>query len=74
MPKETKIRAGHALAVISDEWYVTEEGQDVTRKYIKSPPKKNTEPEVKKTAPSSLKKIFIGHGHDEQLTRAILHF
>jgi predicted nucleotide-binding protein len=64
-----KIRAHrrqlNVVVSISDEWYVTKEGEDVTSRYIKHPPiRKGVEKKVDPV--SSTGKIFIGHGHDEQ--------
>lgn len=47
---------------ISDKWYVTKEGEDVTRKYLKFP---STEPEKTKRHKKELNtNIFIVHGTD----------
>jgi hypothetical protein len=66
IPKIQGWRARAKVAVaISDRWFVTEEGEDVTRHYIKSPPLKVGIPDVK-NLDKTTKKIFIGHGQDEQ--------
>jgi predicted nucleotide-binding protein len=48
----------------SDEWYVTEEGEDVTRVFIKHPPSE-AEEKPKKLAKALSKNVFIVHGHDD---------
>jgi predicted nucleotide-binding protein len=48
------------ISAISDEWYVTKEGEDVTKDFIKFPPLESREPETPQTDLS--KNIFIVHG------------
>lgn len=47
-----------------DEWYVTEEGEDVTRIFIKHPPSE-VEEKPKKLAEALSKNVFIVHGKDD---------
>lgn len=51
LPKIRAERDEDYIEGISDEWYVTEKGSDVTRRFVKQPPRKITN-----------KKIFISHG------------
>ena len=55
------------LVAISDEWYVTKKGKDVTREFITAPPRKG------KTKAEDLEKesryIFIVHGRDHARAR-----
>jgi len=64
--RERRAQSRVVVAGLSDRWYVTEEGKDVTRHYIKNPPTKVNEPTVKHSPKMASKKIFIGHGQDEQ--------
>ncbi|WP_321419455.1 nucleotide-binding protein [uncultured Methanomethylovorans sp.] len=76
----TKIRAKRAGSrvglPISDEWYVTKEGEDLTDKLVLGPPgykkekKKNLESMGHNTLSSS-SKIFIVHGHDEEMKQSV---
>jgi len=49
----------------SAEWYVTEEGNDVTRTFIKYPPNE-VEGKTKKDSKALSKNVFIVHGKDDK--------
>jgi predicted nucleotide-binding protein len=49
---------------ISDEWYVTKEGEDVTRVFIKHPPSE-VEEKPKKLTKALSNNVFIVHGKDD---------
>jgi predicted nucleotide-binding protein len=65
--REDEERRTRVHVAISDEWYVTKEGEDATREFIKAPPVKSTMPENVKSPDIKYdaKKIFIVHGHDK---------
>lgn len=62
--EEADARRSGIRVAISDRWYVTKEGEDVTRRYIKIPPAKKPE---SATFPAEVasSKVFIVHGHDD---------
>lgn len=63
--RELRRRANSEWVVlgISDEWYVTEEGEDVTKKYIRFP---SVEPEeCEKQMMELNRNVFIVHGTDQ---------
>lgn len=49
----------------SDKWYVTKEGEDVTRAFIKHPPSE-AEEKHKKVSKALSKNVFIVHGYDDK--------
>lgn len=51
------------LVAISDKWYVTKKGKDVTKEFIVHPPKKQ---EAVKISVESSKNVFIVHGRDHE--------
>lgn len=58
---------------LTDEWYVTKEGKDVTDDLIKGEPgykKKKLGEKMEEVKPKS-NKIFIVHGHDEGMKEAV---
>lgn len=63
-----KIRAERArstgIVTISNEWYVTKEGTNVTREFITSPPKKVDKKSMESRIHS--KNVFIVHGRDHE--------
>lgn len=77
IPKIRAKRAGSNIIVpISTEWYVTEEGEDLTDKFVLGPPgyKKDTEKSMDPMTPDTLslsRKIFIVHGHNEEMKQAV---
>jgi len=63
--RERERRTSNVVVLISDEWYVTKEGEDVTRKFIKFPPSEaEQKPKVMEMDVS--KSIFIVHGSDHK--------
>jgi predicted nucleotide-binding protein len=62
--REEEVTLKGINAMISDEWYVTEKGEVVTRQFIDSPPKKTVSSEHIQFDP---KKIFIVHGRDDEV-------
>ena len=50
---------------ISNEWYLVKEGEDVTRKFLKSPPSKKQTGKQNKNVDYDPAKVFIVHGHDD---------
>ncbi|WP_431753913.1 TIR domain-containing protein [Nitrososphaera sp.] len=54
-----------AIVGIPDEWYVTEEGEHVTRQFIKTPPKHSATLNQKQSTVLDTKKVFIVHGPDD---------
>ena len=71
-------RASGVCVPISDEWYVTEKGEDVTDEFILGPPgyKKpsNTKDSNGTGAVEAITKnnrVFIVHGHDEEMKHAV---
>lgn len=77
IPKIRAKIAGKGFGIpISDEWYVTKEGEDLTDKLVLGPPgyKKDTEKSMDSMAPDTLslsRKIFIVHGHNEEMKQAV---
>lgn len=70
-------RASSSVAVgISDEWYVTTKGEDVTDELIKgSPGYKKSEKTTGKSKEDNIiaknKNVFIVHGHDEEMKQSV---
>ena len=67
-----EIIASGIVIPISDEWYVTKKGEDITDELIKGSPgyKKSEKTKVKSKEEkivSKNKKVFIVHGHDEEM-------
>ncbi len=64
------------IVAISDEWFVTEEGEDVTDDFINGSPgykmkvSRMKDSESRTMNPSS-NKIFIVHGHDEEMKQTV---
>jgi predicted nucleotide-binding protein len=58
---------------ITNEWYVTKEGQDVTDDFIRGAPgyKKKNLGEKMGEIKSESNQIFIVHGHDEEMKQAV---
>jgi hypothetical protein len=61
---------------ISNEWYVTKEGEDITDEFILGPPGyKKLEYSRKNSTSGEImhenKKVFIVHGHDEEMKLAV---
>lgn len=78
LPKIRAKRVGsRVLGVpISDEWYVIKEGEDLTDELVLGPPgyKKYPEKSMGSMAPDTLsqsRKIFIVHGHDEEMKQTV---
>jgi predicted nucleotide-binding protein len=70
-------RASKSIVLgISNEWYVTEEGEDVTDDFIKGSPgyKMETLRMIDSTSNLQIQKsdkIFIVHGHDEEMKQTV---
>ncbi|MCE8424538.1 MAG: nucleotide-binding protein [Candidatus Methanoperedens sp.] len=61
---------------ISDEWYVTDKGEDITDELIKGPPGYKRSENIKKSSKkkeiiSKTKKVFVVHGHDGEMKLAV---
>ena len=61
--REEEVRLKGINVIISDEWFVTEKGEEVTRQFLKTPPTRAVESKPRQFDP---KKIFIVHGHDNE--------
>lgn len=62
---ERRKSSGIVIGAPSDEWYVTKEGEDVTRAFIKHPPRE-VEEKPKKLAETMSNNVFIVHGRDHE--------
>lgn len=75
--REERRRSGAVVIGIPDEWYVTKKGEEVTRKFINSPPSEGQVKTVKEVEYDPTK-IFIVHGHDDtsklELARILENF
>jgi predicted nucleotide-binding protein len=70
-------RASRVLVPISDEWYVTEKGEDVTDRFITGPPGSVAEAASGKSGsdgPSSLRRIFVVYGRNVKARDAMFAF
>jgi hypothetical protein len=61
--REEEVRLKGINVIISDEWFVTEKGEEVTRQFLKTPLTRAVESKPRQFDP---KKIFIVHGHDNE--------
>lgn len=67
--RSQRSQSGYAAITISDEWYVTEEGVDVTNKFIKHPPSKERE-----TKPAPQWVTQSGYKTDEDIERMVMQY
>jgi predicted nucleotide-binding protein len=66
-------RAENFVDPLPDEWYVTEEGEDVTDDFIQGEPgykKKKSDEKIIESKPLS-NQIFVVHGHDEGMKQEV---
>jgi len=69
-------KASSGALSISDEWYVTTKGEDITDELIKGSPgykksEKTKESSKKEKIISENTKVFVVHGHDEEMKLAV---